>query len=111
MDPLQDTSDFYEVEREEVHARRPGFHITEIQISPHQKVPWHTHSNITDTFYVIDGRLKIYLQEPVEEVLLEPGWTYAVPPLRPHLVTSGGSSSTTFLVLQGLGKYDYIPYA
>ncbi len=109
MDPLQDTSDFYAVEREEIHARRPGFHITEIQISPHQKVPWHIHSQITDTFYVIEGRLKIYLREPEEEVLLEAGRTYAVTPRRPHLVTNAGSGSTTFLVLQGLGEYDYVP--
>jgi mannose-6-phosphate isomerase-like protein (cupin superfamily) len=110
MEPLQDTSDFFEVERQEVHARRPGFHITEIQLLPLQKVPWHFHSNITDTFYVLDGRLKIYLQDPKESVQLEPGETYAVPPRRPHLVTNGGEDSTTFLVLQGLGEYDYVPY-
>jgi hypothetical protein len=28
---------------------------------------------------------------------------------RPHLVTNGGESSATFLVLQGIDEYDYVP--
>jgi mannose-6-phosphate isomerase-like protein (cupin superfamily) len=42
-------------------------------------------------------------------VRLEPGETYAVPPRRPHLVTNAGKTSATFLVLQGIGEYDFIP--
>jgi quercetin dioxygenase-like cupin family protein len=74
-----------------------------------QKVPWHCHSNVQDTFYVIEGHLKLFLREPEEEVRLSPGDTYSVVPLRPHLVSNGGDCSATFLVLQGLGEYDYIP--
>jgi len=40
--------------------------------------------------------------------MLAPGQTYAVRAGRPHLVTNAGSSSATFLVLQGLGEYDYV---
>jgi hypothetical protein len=28
---------------------------------------------------------------------------------RPHLVTNAGKTSLTFLVLQGMGDYDYVP--
>lgn len=28
---------------------------------------------------------------------------------RPHLVVNGGDCSATFLVLQGMGEYDYVP--
>ena len=28
---------------------------------------------------------------------------------RPHLVTNGGAISATFLVLQGVGEYDFVP--
>ena len=45
----------------------------------------------------------------VEEVLLNPGQTYSVSPKRPHLVTNARDASTTFLVLQGIGEYDYVP--
>jgi quercetin dioxygenase-like cupin family protein len=66
-------------------------------------------SNAQDTFYVLAGSLRIFLQDPKEEVRLRPGETYAVPPRRLHLVTNGGDGSATFLVLQGIGEYDFVP--
>jgi hypothetical protein len=42
-------------------------------------------------------------------VRLAPGETYTVRPGRPHLVTNAAETSTTFLVLQGIGEYDYVP--
>ena len=101
----------YEVEHRQHHAERPGFRITEMRISPTQQVPWHTHSNISDTFYVLEGRIRIFLMDPKEEVALGPGATYAVPPHRPHLVTNGGDASATFFILQGKGEYDFVPLA
>lgn len=109
MKPVEDASHLYEVERRVRHAERPGFRISELQISPTQQVPWHCHSHIQDTFYVIEGHLRLSLREPEEEVRLGPGDTYSVRPRRPHLVTNGGDSSATFLVLQGVGEYDYVP--
>ena len=109
MQPVKDSSHLYEVERRARHAERPGFRITELQISPAQQVPWHCHTRIQDTFYVLEGRIRVFLREPKEDVTLAPGETYAVRPARPHLVTNPGSTSATFLVLQGLGEYDYVP--
>jgi quercetin dioxygenase-like cupin family protein len=109
MEAVKDSSHLYEVERRARHAERPGFRISELQISPTQSVPWHAHSHIQDTFYVIAGQLRIFLRDPKEEVRLGPGETYSVRPERPHLVTNAGDTSATFLVLQGLGEYDYVP--
>ena len=106
---MKNDAPLYEVERRAEHAARPGFRITELQISKQQKVPWHYHSNVQDTFYVLQGSIRIFLQGPKENVTLEPGETYSVPPRRPHLVTNAGESSATFLVLQGIGEYDFVP--
>ncbi len=106
---VKDSSGLYEVERRARHAERPGFRISELQIGPKQQVPWHYHNNIQDTFYVLEGRLRIFVRDPKEEIRLEPGQSYAVRPGRPHLVTNGGERSATFLVLQGIGEYDYVP--
>ena len=108
MKGVKDSSGLYEVERRARHAERPGFRISELQISPAQQVPWHYHTNIQDTFYVLDGELRLFLRDPKEDVRLLPGQTYAVRPGRPHLVTNPGARSATFLVLQGLGEYDYV---
>jgi mannose-6-phosphate isomerase-like protein (cupin superfamily) len=109
MQAIKNASHLYEVERRAEHAARPGFRITELQLSPSQKVPWHYHSNVDDTFYVLAGNLRIFLREPKEEVRLAAGDSYRVPARRPHLVTNGGSTSATFLVLQGIGEYDFVP--
>ena len=109
MEAVKDASHLYEVERRTTHAERPGFRINEIQISPSQTVPWHYHNNVQDTFYVLHGRIRIFLRDPKEEVRLGPGETFAVRPKRPHLVINGGDTSATFLVLQGIGEYDFVP--
>src|SRR5437899_11838279 len=97
--PVKDASPLYEVERRAEHAARPGFRITELQLSATQKVPWHYHSNVADTFYVLEGELRIFLQQPKEEVRLSPGQTFTAEARRAHLVTNGGAGSVTFLVL------------
>jgi len=109
MEAMKDGNRLYEVERRAEHAARPGFRITEIQISSAQKVPWHYHNNVQDTFYVLKGNLRLFLRDPKEEVRLGPGDTYSVKPRRPHLVANGGEGSATFLVLQGIGEYDFVP--
>jgi quercetin dioxygenase-like cupin family protein len=110
MNPVKDSSHLYEVERRARHAERPGFRISELQISPTQQVPWHYHTQVQDTFYVLAGRLRLFVRDPKEEVRLVPGDTYRVRPGRAHLVTNDGETSATFLVLQ-LGEYDYVPLA
>ena len=109
LEPVKDASHLYEVERRAQHAARPGFRIGELQLSPTQKVPWHLHTHIADTFYVLEGEMRLFLQEPKQEVRLKPGETYTVVAGRPHLVTNAGQTSLTFLIMQGIGEYDYVP--
>ncbi len=64
---------FYEVTRRTSHVSRPGFRISELTLSSTQKVPWHYHSSVQDTIYVLEGQLRIFLREPKEEVRLTVG--------------------------------------
>jgi quercetin dioxygenase-like cupin family protein len=109
VESLNDTTPLYETERRARHAERPGFHIAELQISPTQKVPWHYHTTVQDTLYVLEGTLRVFLRDPKEDVVLAPGQTYTIRPRRAHLVTNGGDVSATFLVLQGIGESDFVP--
>ena len=109
LEAVKDASHLYEVERRARHAERPGFRISELQLSPTQTVPWHFHTNIADTFYVLAGEMRLFLQNPKEEVRLKPGETYTAVAKRPHLVTNAGGTSLTVLIMQGIGEYDYVP--
>jgi quercetin dioxygenase-like cupin family protein len=97
-------------ERVARHAERPGFRISEIRLSPTQRVPWHHHSHIQDTFFVLSGSIRISLRQPDEQIELSVGESWG-PTLagRPHLVTNAGTVAATFLVLQGMGDYDFVP--
>jgi quercetin dioxygenase-like cupin family protein len=108
MATLKDGTALYEVERRVRYAERPGFRITELQIGPTQEIPSHSHSQTQDTFYVLEGEIRVVLSDPDEEVRLQSGEIYAVSPGRPHRVTNGGDRSATLLVLQH-GEYDYVP--
>jgi len=109
MEPGQRTGPPYEVERSVRHAERPGFRINELQIGATQEVPWHYHSRVRDTFYVLDGRIRVQMRAPDFEVYLGPGETTVADVRRPHRVTNAGFASATFLVLQGMGEYDFVP--
>ena len=98
----------YEVERRARHAVRPGFRISELQISPSQGVPWHYHTQAHDTIYVIDGRLRLFLRAPAQEIVLGRGDSHAISAGRVHRVVNAGEGSATFLVLQN-GETDFIP--
>jgi quercetin dioxygenase-like cupin family protein len=112
MPALKDATHLYGVESRSIYGERPGFKITELKISPSQRIPWHLHNHVQDTFYVIEGTIEIFLQHPKERVLLGARETYPCLPGRPHLVTNAGDTSALFLVIadsQGIGEYDFVP--
>src|SRR5438309_2568641 len=92
-----------------ITRRAPVFALPSCRLAPRKRYLWHYHNNVSDTFYVLAGSLRIFLREPKEEVRLAAGESYRVAPRRPHLVTNGGATSATFLVLQGIGEYDFVP--
>ncbi|MBL0900975.1 MAG: cupin domain-containing protein [Reyranella sp.] len=109
LEAVRDASHLYEAERRAYHLQRPGFRIAELQLSRTQTVPWHFHTKISDTFYVLEGAMRLFLQKPKQDVVLKPGGSFAVEAGRPHLVTNAGETSLTFLIMQGVGEYDYVP--
>ncbi len=106
---LSSGTHLYDVEHRAYHLERPGFRITELSLSATQSVPWHLHSNVGDTFYVLKGKMRLYLQQPKQNLLLQAGESFCVEAKRPHLVTNDGDALLSFLVLQGVGEYDYVP--
>jgi hypothetical protein len=109
VEGLTDASHLYEVERRARYAERPGFRITELQIGPASRSP----GPITATCRTPSTASRAFCvsscASPREELRLGPGETYTVRARRPHLVTNSGDTSAVFLVLQGIGEYDYVP--
>lgn len=110
MEGTKDPSHLLDVEKRAYHASRPGLRIAEFTINPTQTIRWHCHTNVQDSFFVLEGRIRVFLRDPEDEVCLAPGETYSLQPKRPHFVTNGGENAATFLVLH-FGEYDFVPLA
>ena len=74
-----------------------------------QEVPWHWHTNVSDTFFCMAGPMVIETRAPRELVELKPGETHVVPAKRAHRVTGKGNGPCKFGLLQGVGTYDFNP--
>ena len=58
---------------------------------------------------MLSGRIRIALRDPDEHVELAAGVNWGPARAgRPHLVTNAGTDPASFLVLQGMGDYDFI---
>ena len=98
----------YAAARRETLAEVPGLRVRLLTLLPGQCVPWHYHSNITDTFFCMRGPMRVLTRVPGEEHILENGDTLAIAPGMPHFVEGHGVRECHFMIIQGVGEYDYI---
>src|SRR5262245_11603702 len=79
-------------------------------LAPEQKIPWHHHSEVTDYYFVLRGRLTIKMRTPDKVCELQAADRHQIEPGTPHLLCNPGAIDCKFLLLQGGGKYDWIAY-
>lgn len=83
--------------------------VREMILDPENEVPWHTHGEIDDTMYCLEGAVRIELRNPEERILLLPGERCQVTVGRPHRVVAAGDRAARYLLVQGVGCYDFQP--
>ena len=99
----------YPIERRVTVAEAPGLRVRELVLSRGQCVPWHYHTRITDTFFCMEGPMLVHTRDPHARHVLHPGGTLAVGPGTPHRVTGLDDGPCRFMIVQGVGTYDYVP--
>lgn len=99
----------YVVKQRETLAEVPGLRVRLLTLLKGQIVPWHYHSTITDTFFCMRGPMRILTRSPVASHTLFNGDTLAVDPCTPHFVEASSVAGCQFMIIQGVGKYDYVP--
>jgi quercetin dioxygenase-like cupin family protein len=77
-------------------------------LAPGEAIPWHYHSETTDHYFVLRGTLTIETRNPDDQRLLEVGGRYQIMPGTGHLISNRGTADCEFLLLQGVGKYDWL---
>ena len=101
----------YEIEGRELVAESDEIRVQVLTVGRGQEVPWHHHTIISDTFFCLEGPMLIATREPDGIRRLECGERMTVPPGQPHRVSGVGGGRCAFVIVQGVGTYDYIPEA
>ena len=98
----------YEIDKRETVAEVPGLRVRMLTLGQGQCVPWHYHTTITDTFFCMQGPLRVETRAPRVVYILQPGETCAVPPKTAHYVSGVDHAPAKFMIVQGEGAYDHV---
>jgi quercetin dioxygenase-like cupin family protein len=99
----------YPVADREIVAEGADLRVTVLTLASGQCVPWHYHSQITDSFVCLDGPMVVETRAPRALHELSPGQRCAVPPKTAHYVHGKNDGPCRFLIVQGVGVYDFVP--
>ena len=92
----------------QVIAQTPEVRVAEFALAPGDGQPWHHHSEITDTFYALEGLTEIEIRAPAQRRILRPGEKFSVPPGSVHRARNAHEGPSRYLLIQGVGKYDFV---
>jgi quercetin dioxygenase-like cupin family protein len=98
----------YSVKNIEVVAKGVDVQARIFTLAPGEAIPWHRHSESTDHYFVLRGTLTINTRKPDDAHILEIGSRYKIMPWTAHLISNRGATDCLFLLVQGVGKYDFI---
>jgi quercetin dioxygenase-like cupin family protein len=77
-------------------------------LAPGEAIPWHFHSTVTDWYFVLQGTLSIETRAPPDRRLLPIGASHQILPKTAHRISNPTAADTRFLLLQGVGAYDFV---
>lgn len=70
--------------------------------------PWHSHTAVDDIFVCLSGHIAVQLRPPSHSVTLSPGQRFTVPAGTVHRVANLDDTDSEYLLIQGVGTYDFI---
>ena len=92
---------------EEVLIQTDNVSVRVLELEAGEALPWHHHSEVTDYVFALDGEIEVQLRSPDENVALAPGGRCQVATGRVHRVVNLCERKTKYLLIQGVGKYDF----
>jgi len=73
-----------------------------------KETPWHSHTVVTDHMLCLAGLIAIESRDPDVITVLEPGGRCEVAVGRVHRVVNRGAVEAQYLLVQGIGRYDFV---
>lgn len=106
-----DASPHYSISARQSILETPEARVTLMTLAPGEATPWHRHSVIADTAFRLDGEVEVQVREAdgnIESIRLLPGAPCRMEPGRVHRVANAGATPCRFLLVQGVGAYDFV---
>ena len=98
----------YAIAGRELVAEGADLRVQVLSLAAGQCVPWHYHSEISDSFVCLEGPMVVETRVPRHTYRLLPGERCAVPPKTAHYVHGEADGPCKFLIVQGVGVYDFV---
>lgn len=98
----------YKVRHIHVVAKGADVLVREYTLDPGEAVPWHRHSEVSDYYYGLEGVVTIETREPAARHDVSAGKSATVTPPTEHHVSNQTRKPCRFLLIQGVGKYDFV---
>ena len=98
----------YTIAGHELVAEGADLRVQVLTLDAGQCVPWHYHTEISDSFVCLEGPMVGEKRAPRHVYRLLPGERCAVPPKTAHYVRGEADGACKFLIVQGVGVYDFV---
>lgn len=102
------TQPAYRITDKKVILQTPEARVSEMTLAAGEEIPWHSHSAVADTFYCLAGRARLQTVENPQGRIFHPGDSCTLPAGQPHRLTNAGESPCRLLLIQGVGRYDFV---
>jgi quercetin dioxygenase-like cupin family protein len=97
----------YRVKNVEPVAVGADVQVRVFTLADGEAIPWHYHSESTDHYFVLRGKLTIETRSPQRRQQLDIGERYKILPGTAHRISNESAAECQFLLVQGVGKYDW----
>jgi quercetin dioxygenase-like cupin family protein len=94
---------------EEILLSTPDVRVRILTLEKGDTIPWHIHTQVTDHTFCLEGEIEVHLRDPEESLTLAPGQHHEVLPNRPHTILNRQETPARYLLIQGVGAYDFVP--
>lgn len=78
-----------------------------MELGKNGSTEWHHHTEVADFFVCLTGTVQVETRDPEQKNTLLPGQHTKVVPAQVHRVVNLGEGKSEYLLIQGVGAYDF----
>lgn len=82
--------------------------VRTMELDVNSSTDWHYHTEVGDLFVCLNGIVQVETKNPDIVVILNPGQRVEVKPTQIHRVLNIDKGKSEYLLVQGVGAYDFI---